>query len=143
MSAWSYYSPFWLGTLIAALVMALGWNSLWELPGWQVTLILGGVSLAFGVLCQIEMFAVQGAFGQVLPVPGGRTIRGRAAVFAGVFLFCAVKGALICAFFVSEGVRGQAMLAGVTAGGLLLAFLGLYAWSLPAAVRDFADDRGV
>lgn len=141
MNAWSYYAPLWLGTLIAALVMSLGWNTLWDRPGWQVALLLLSIAPAVGLICQVQMIGAQGAFAQVLPVPGGRSVRGPGAVLAGVLLLAAVNGGLIGGLFVAEGAATQATWMGIFSGAALVASFVGYAWSLPAAMRDFAEDR--
>ena len=86
MSAWTYYSPLWLGMIVAGVV---GYGNLEQLssmePGlrWTV-LVLGCVGV--GVQCQLAMIGCQGVFAQVLPIPRGRSIRGRGAVLGGAFL---------------------------------------------------------
>jgi hypothetical protein len=141
VSGWTYYAPLWLGTLITAAVMALGWNGLWERPGWQSALWLLGVAPAVGLICQIEMLGAQGAFAQVLPVPGGRSVRGSGAVLSGALVLAAVNAGIVCAMFVFEGARTQATWTAIFSGAALLAAFAAYAWSLPAAARDFADDQ--
>jgi hypothetical protein len=156
MSRFTYYSPLWAGALLAALAVA----ALVDSPpgplrspfsGWPRIMDLAARCLAFGLLCQLVMLGCQGAFAQVLPVPGGRSIRGRGAVTAGGLLLAAIVSA-VAAYQIATTeladlgpvLTGNAarsgpmawVAAGIGAASLLGAAIS-YVWCLPAAIRDF------
>jgi len=137
----AYYSPMVLGVLLV-----LGLNRavledprvapLSEGARWAM---LGVVCVLAGLLCQLLMIGAQGLFAQVLPVPGGRSVRGRPAKAAGSLIIVAASCAFAGAVFESEGwgpmawgAWGLCLLSGV--GALLI-----YIWSWPMAERDFCD----
>lgn len=141
MNRWTYYSPLVFGALV---VLALNEPLRAGMEGWQSGLqwaLITIVAVVFGVQCQVLMVGAQGAFAQVLPVTGGRSIRGGGAVVAGWLLIAWFWLALVAALLLAERVN----LAGVVVGGSALAALGgaliVYAWNLPAAVQDFYADR--
>ncbi|MFO0838018.1 MAG: hypothetical protein U1D55_05780 [Phycisphaerae bacterium] len=139
MGPWTYYSPLWIGTFVAALIAANSWPALTPLAAWlRWTLVLIGCPAA-GALCQFGLIGVQGAFAQVMPVPSGRTIRGRGAVVAGVGILGAIAFGSIAVFLAAQLVVMAAWILGSIAAAFLLLALCAYAWGLPAAARDFAD----
>ncbi len=139
MNRFSYYSPIWIGALIG-VVLARSWLQQQSgLPPWQVNLIYFVGCPLFGVLCQLFFVGTQGAFAQVLPVPGGRSIRGRAAVVAGALLMSGMAlGGLAMLSMNEEGV-GQVVMRAflMAAGAALLAAIVAYLWALPLAAKDF------
>jgi hypothetical protein len=137
MSAWTYYSPLWLGTILAGIV---GYSSLDQLPPmatgllWTV-FVLG--CLVVGVHCQLVMIGAQGVFAQVLPAPGGRSIRGRAAVVGGSFLFGWVLFAVVAALLRTEGMPRAPIILGAAGLVCLAGAVITYVWCWPTALRDF------
>lgn len=139
MGRFTYYSPFGLG--FALILILHGWvreSCPPVLVAWP-WLYVGLVALGIGLLCQLVMIGVQGAFAQVLPAPGGRSIRGGAARLAGGLLIGCGVTALIGALLRSEGLAAAPWvllgLSPIQAAGAIL----VYIWSWPAALRDFAD----
>lgn len=142
MSRWAYYSPLWLGAL---LVLALneplrGAMNFSDAVEW---LIVVGAALTFGIACQVLLTGVQGAFAQVLPVPGGRSLRGGPAMAAGWLLIAwFVLGAATTLFAFEPEVPRWVVVAGlVLTAACLLAALLIYAWNLPAADADFRGEE--
>lgn len=141
MSRWTYYAPLWLGTLLAAGLYAALRDQLPAWPLWmQYAAPLVGCPLV-GLYAQLVLMGVQGAFAQVLPVPGGRSLRGSYAVMSGGFLLAALALAPVGALLLNERVRVAGMAVTAAAGVCLAAALAAYAWGLPAAVRDFSPRR--
>lgn len=137
MNAWTYYSPLWGGTIAAGIVY---YNILDAVPiAWRNIGWAGCVVVA--LICQLLMIGAQGAFAQVLPVVGGRSIRGSGAIFAGTLILVGTALATIGALLTYETVTfgGRAVLAVSVAA--LLAALGAYFWNVPAAARDFAEEK--
>lgn len=135
MSAFSYYSPFLLGVAFCALVIASGFE---ELVGTQRIVAYAVACPLVGLLFQFKMVGVQGLMAQVLPVPVGKSIRGRGAVVTGVLLLAAVlcvDGAILLGV---EGMTRVVTVLAMAGGAFAVAAFGAYAWSLPAAVRDFS-----
>jgi len=141
MGPWTYYAPFWLGSI---LVGVAGYSHLDQYPQFEPwlrwTLFVVGCLLA-GVQFQLVMIGTQGIFAQVLPAPGGRSIRGRGA---------AIGGALLILWFVAGAVGGvlkskdletaPLILGGIALAGLIGALM-TYIWCWPIAARDFDKQR--
>lgn len=141
MGRWTYYSPSLLGAALAALLLVTYDEYLPVAGGWRYWLIIVGGCVGGGLVCQLAMVAAQGAFAQVLPAPGGRSIRGGGAVLAGWLLLLALLLILAGGLLALEEVTPAALVVG-GAGVLALIAAGLtYAWCWPTAVRDFVDDR--
>lgn len=141
MGPWTYYAPFLIGLLLPfglqqavfahPTVAAMSSGAQWA--------ALVGLALLLAVQFQLLMIGAQGAFAQVLPVPGGRSIRGRAAVVAGSMIIASQiptwiiqllwSGSLSAPVFV---VGSIGLIAGATA-------VLIYLWSWPLAARDFAS----
>jgi hypothetical protein len=139
MSRWTYYSPVLLGVL---LVVALNDALRDRLAGYGAGLAWGVVvlvAIGVGLGCQVLTVGAQGAFAQVLPVPGGRSIRGRAAVTGGWLLILWVVLGAIAGLLGYEAVTVAALVLGGLSGLALVAALVVYIWSLPAAVADFGE----
>ncbi len=140
MGRFTYYSPFGLG--FALILILHGWvreSSPAVLAAWP-WLFVGLVAIGVGLLCQLVMIGVQGAFAQVLPAPGGRSIRGGAARLAGGLLIGCGAAALIGALLRSEGLGVASwVLLGLSAAQAAGAIL-IYIWSWPTALRDFAEE---
>ena len=141
MGRWTYYSPLLLGTLLAALMCATYSELLPPMStGLLVTVLIGGCVLA-GVLCQFLMVAAQGMLAQVLPVPGGRSIRGRGAVAGGGLLLLWVATGAVAALLRAEGLGTAAVVLAIVSLASLIGAVLIYLWCWPTAVRDFADKR--
>lgn len=141
MTRVTYYSPVVLGTVVTLTLhqtIAEMGPLLREELYWP---FVGLVSLAVGILCQFLMFGAQGAFAQVLPVPGGRSIRGRGAVVSGGLLIAGIALAVAAGLLASEEVAAAGWVLGTLALAALGGSAGVYAWCWPAAVRDFAEER--
>jgi len=89
------------------------------------------------------MVGAQGAFAQVLPVPGGKSIRGGTAALGGWMLigwFALSNVTVVLAF---GGMTAAAYVVGAIALGVLGVVLGTYIWGLPAAVADFGEEQRI
>jgi hypothetical protein len=140
MGRWTYYSPLGFGTLLAAILVATYREHLPAWPAWTLWAAAIGGCVASGVFCQFLMFGAQGLFAQVLPVPGGRSIRGRGAVVGGAFVFLCAGAGLVAALLKSEGLYvAWFALAAISLAGLIGVVV-TYGWCWPTAVRDFADE---
>jgi len=139
MGRLAYYSPLVIGALLAlSMYDVLLRGAAWLPPGLE-WLYVALWCVAAGLGAQLLLIGAQGVFAQVLPVPGGRSIRGRGAATAG-FLMLFALGCGVGAWLVSsEEFRTPArVLAGLgmaAAAGAILT----YVWCWPTAVRDFAD----
>lgn len=140
MGFWGYVSPFFagLGFTLIQYPAVLSWlDALTPLPEALRWLALIGLALLAGVAAQLLMIGAQGAFAQVLPVPFGRSLRGRAAVISGTALLigvsCAAGAVLLHSreFPMLFNILGIAGLAGLTVA------LVAYFWGMPSVVRDF------
>ena len=134
MGPWTYYSPLWLGTIIAGVV---GYNRLDQLT---VLLVVGCVLV--GVQCQLVMIGAQGIFAQVLPVPRGRSIRGRSAVVGGTCLLGGVAFGIVAVLLHLEEVRVAPLVLATLSLGCLAGVVITYAWYWPFAARDFDNRAG-
>lgn len=140
MGRFTYYCPAALGaglTLTLAKTIAEAAPAMLRDSPW---VWVGLSALAAGVICQVLMVSAQGVLAQVLPVPGGRSIRGRAAVGGGFLLGSGVLCAPVAALLYSEGFGGAAWIVAGVGLAALLTFTALYIWNLPVARRDFSDD---
>jgi hypothetical protein len=141
VTRWTYYSPIPLGAA-AALVLhgPLREACPSALAAWPWVFVVI-VACATGVAAQLVLIGLQGTAAQVLPVPGGRSIRGRGAVWSGGLLLAAVLSPMAAVFLRTEGM--EHLLWVVLGAGLLCAITSLlvYVWHWPAAVRDFAPQR--
>lgn len=134
MSRWSYYSPLLIGCLLSALLLSEMYKH-GELPQRIRVTVLGAA--AAGLALQLLFIGAQGATARVLPVPGGRSIRGGAAVLSGSMIILSLA-LLLAALLVQIGeLATPAKLIVVASAACALVALGTYLWSLPAAARDF------
>ncbi len=140
MGRWTYYSPFFIGGVAAALVYAtyrpVAGGATWQHWAWLVL-----VGIQAGIACQIVMLGAQGAFAQVLPAPGGRSIRGSGAMLAGWLILIGVVLAAAAGLLAVEGVSVAAAVVGCVALLVLLGAVATYLWLWPTAIRDFAEER--
>lgn len=141
MSRWGYYSPLWIGFVVGLILLksmiAQGPEEE-SLVYWSK--LLGGAVIA-AFVTQLGMLGAQGAFAQVMPATGGRSIRGRVAVVSGVCILAAIVSAAVSGFLFADSTTEGTNLAGVVvaclAGALLVAAGVSYFWGMPAAVDDF------
>ena len=141
MGRWTYYSPLFFGAGLAAIMFATYAKFMPVMPTWRYWLVIVGGCLGVALGCQLLMVATQGAFAQVLPVPGGRSVRGRGAVLAGWTLLLGVVLGFAAVLLGIEQVKSAALLvAGVSLASTLVALI-TYIWCWPTALRDFADER--
>lgn len=137
MNAWTYYSPLWGGAIAAGVVY---YNILetvpptWRYAGWAGCIVAA-------LICQLLMIGAQGAFGQVVPVIGGRSIRGSGALLCGSLILAGTGLLLIGGLLTYETVTLGGRFVMVAGGAGLVTALGTYFWNIPAAVRDFADEK--
>ena len=108
---------------------------------WVQWAAVGLAAVFFGLQCQVLMIGAQGAIAQVMPVPGGRSIRGRPAVAAGWLLVAWFGFAKVTLLLGFEGIRVAAIVLGVLAIAALVGAILVYVWNLPAAVADFGSER--
>lgn len=141
MNRWTYYSPIFLGAAFAVLAKDLYDDQLPLAGDWRYWTALSAVAVAFGLIGQAAMIGIQGAFAQVLPVPGGRSIRGRGAVVAGGLLLLSVGGSVVTGLLSWEALVLPVWVAGIVSTAALVAALITYAWCWPAAQHDFAGGR--
>lgn len=141
MGRWTYYSPLLLG---AFLVLAM-YDALRDLmPAWSPQLqwaTIIGIAIVAGLHTQVLMVGAQGAFAQVLPVPGGRSIRGGAAVAAGWLLIAWCGLSAVTVLLGYEAISRAAQILGALSLATLVGALGVYFWSLPTADDEFREQR--
>ena len=82
------------------------------------------------------------AFAQVLPVPVGRSIRGRAAKIGGCLIMGCVALAVVAVLLRLDELSSAALVVGLLSGVSGVAAVITYIWCWPTAVRDF-DERSV
>lgn len=140
MSVWTYYSPIGVGFLLVLILHeTVGGYAPVEWPLWTRWPFVIVIGILSGLLCELLLIGVQGAFAQVLPVPVGRSIRGRGAVLGGALIIAAVALAAIAGLLKIQDMLAPA---GVTTVLCALAAVGAvitYFWSWPVAVRDFHE----
>ncbi len=139
---WTYYSPALLGTAVAALLCASYNEYLPALVDWQYGMLIVGICLATGLGCQLLMVAAQGAFAQVLPVPGGRSIRGGGAMLSGWLLLIGTALGFAAILLALEEFERAAWIAGGIGLAALAAAIVGYVWNWPTAQVDFAGKDG-
>ncbi len=142
MSRWTYYSPLIIGLLLPLTLydQILQADAVLKLPEAARWVVLAAVCLVCGLHAQLAMLACQGIFARTLPVPFGRSIRGREAILCGWFLLGYLGFAFAAFLLYSDefATVSWSLLGGALA--CLLAAGIAYVWGWPAAVRDF-DDR--
>jgi hypothetical protein len=140
MSRFVYYSPLGVGPLLAVL---LNEPLREQCPLWladQAWLFVGLVGVGAGAAFQVVLVALQGALAHVLPVPGGRSIRGPGAAVGGWLLLLAVVSAVTAGMLRGEELVLPLWAFAGLAGASLLAAGFAYAWCWPTAVADFTAD---
>lgn len=141
MGPFAYYSPLIVGIVF---ILSMGGSIRESFPtysdgAWYVVLSL--IALTTAVLFQFIMIGLQGVYAQVLPVPVGKSIRGGAAVAGGGLILAATLATMSMALLASESMSTGATVAGLIAAAAALGAAVTYIWNIPAAVRDFADER--
>ncbi len=137
MNRFVYYSWFWLGALACAGFVGAGSYETLPNPRW---LILAAISVPAGVVCQLLFIGTQGTFAQVLPVPIGRSIRGRGAVVTGALIILTIVAAAIAWLSAVDEITGVTIAAIIISAACGLCAAGGYIWCLPTSVRDFAGE---
>jgi hypothetical protein len=112
MGRWTYYSPLFIGAVVAALLLTTYRQFLPALSGWQYWTLLIAVACGAGLACQLLMLGAQGAFAQVLPATRGRSVRGSGAMLAGWLLMVGELLAIVTLLLAVEGVRLAAIILG-------------------------------
>lgn len=141
MSFWAYYLPLGIGLVVTLVLHETVWAHASGLPEWAEWPLVMGVGLVVGLLCQLMLVGVQGAFAQVLPVPRGRSIRGRGAVTGGLLIVGCVALGAVAGLLQSEELARAAQVVGALSLAAGIGAVIAYLWCWPMAVRDF-DRRG-
>jgi hypothetical protein len=137
MSFWAYYSPLGVGVLLTLMLHESVWGHAPLLPMWAHWPFVLSVGLGVGILCQLMLIGVQGAFAQVLPVPVGRSIRGQAAVVGGCLIIGCVVLAAVAGLLQSEGLATAALAVAALSLASVAGAVITYVWCWPTAARDF------
>ncbi len=142
MGFWTYYLPFGIGLLITLVLHETVWGHAPVMPEWAEWPFVAGVGVGVGLICQLMMIGVQGAFAQVLPVPRGRSIRGSGAVVVGVCLIGGVAFAVVAVLLRSDEMPVAPLVLAIISLLCLAGAIVTYLWCWPVAPRDF-DNRAV
>jgi hypothetical protein len=141
MGSFAYYSPIGLGLLLTLIANAVIRERLPDdmSPGvaWVIIVLIG---LLVGLACQLLLIGAQGVVAQVLPVPVGRSIRGRPAVIAG-FLILGTVVLLMAGLISSSESAAAGTIFFILAAIAAVTAIVIYAWCWPMAQRDFAEPR--
>ena len=140
MGPLTYYLPFIFGLLLpfGCHQTYMDQPRVMQMDPWQQWMVIAGFGLAYAIIFQALMIGSQGAFAQVLPVPFGKSVRGRGAVVCGATLIGAVICASAGAFLYYEDATTPALVTLAIAAGFGVVSLVAYVWAWPMAVRDFA-----
>ena len=140
MGYWTYYSPLGIGFALTLVLHESVWANTTNLPEGAHWPLVAGVGIVVGLLCQLLLIGIQGAFAQVLPVPVGRSIRGRGAVIGGLLIIATLALGAVAGLLRSEELSRTAMIIGGLSLAAAVGALIAYIWCWPMAIRDF--DRG-
>jgi hypothetical protein len=77
----------------------------------------------------------------VLPVPFGKSVRGRKCAAIGVLIVIAMASSLVTYLLGRVAVGAPALVCGGVSLACWLGAVGIYLWSLPTAVADFVEPR--
>lgn len=142
MSVWTYYSPIGVGfLLVLVLHETVGGYAPVEWPLWTRWPFVIVIGILSGLLCQLLLIGVQGAFAQVLPVPVGRSIRGRGAVLGGALIIAAVALATIAGLLKIQDMPAPAVVTTVLCSMAAIGAVITYFWCWPVAIRDFHEGK--
>ena len=136
----TYYSPLGIGFVLTLVLQESVWANATNLPEGAHWPFVVGVGIVVGLLCQLLLVGAQGAFAQVLPVPIGRSIRGRGAVVGGVLIIATIVLGAIAGLLHSEELGRPVMVISGLGLAAAVGALVTYLWCWPTAIRDF--DRG-
>lgn len=139
MGAVTYYSPFFIGIIFTFLRREVVLDSWTTAGGSAETAWIWFTTIACrnAVFAQFLLIGAQGVLAQVLPVPIGRSIRGRTAAWIGAQIIITIACAIAAGLFHSEE-RLWLYWTFLGIGGVTLAIAALlYIWNLPTAIRDF------
>lgn len=134
MNVWTYYSPLLLG-LAFGVMIAIN-NAPDPVHSGYVAVAAGWV-LVLGLACQAAFTGMQGVSAQVLPVPIGRSIRGRGASVTGALLLLTVALAAAGAVLHFQKYHFGATVVFIAGAAAGLATGISYFWCLATAVADF------
>lgn len=147
MSKLAYYSPFLIGMVLGPPLTYFQTAELWAtmsdarrllmVPGYLIAGVLLAISL------QLLMIGLQGVTGGVVPVYGGRSIRGTRAVVIGLLILVwngVGATALLSLRTIRELPTSWFWFLSVVSVVSLVGFIGTYLWCIPNAVRDFVDE---
>ena len=138
MSPRTYYSPLWLDTLLSAVVNVTAFRSRREGSILMFMLIILLSSVGIGLGGQLVMIGSQGLFARALPVPMGRSTRGRVAqVIGGLVLGFDVIGLVAVVLYFLSDSHKPAFLLFAFSGVCLVIALFIYLMNCPGAVHDF------
>ena len=137
MGRLAYYSPFFVGTLLAAVVFTTQTESLSGIPVLlQILLVL--ICAPFtGIKFQIIMMGFQGVMAKVIPVPWGRSLRGPTAVLIGSLILLSTFGIIVCILLYHASATLAYQISCLCSSLCYIAALVVYLRSIPRAVRDF------
>lgn len=141
MGPWVYYSPLLVGILLVVALsgsLRTAWPTLSTV---SFAAVLSILALAGGIVAQLLMVGLQGVRAQVLPVPFGRSIRGRPAVATGYLVLLTKILLLVALLLASESLTIAAWTLVILGCGSAIGAILIYIWSLPAALPDFAETR--
>jgi hypothetical protein len=141
--SWStYYSPLGIGFVLGFVAVVAQPSSLGVFGPSLALVLLAAllVGVTWGVSFQLVMTGIQGVSAQVVPVPGGRSIRNRHATAIGLLLLAGSACGTITSVWRAVSYESFAKLAWIIASLGLASFLAalvLYIWCIPNAERDF------
>lgn len=138
MNALSYYSPILLGAVLVLILHDTLGGMVPAEPAGLHWAAYGGLALGGGLVAQLLMIGLQGTFARALPVPVGRTMRGRSALLVGLGILVSFVAVLLYGLFRAQGYDTAATGALWVALGMVAVVMVMYAWSWPTAQRDFA-----
>jgi hypothetical protein len=141
MGPWVYYSPLMVGMLFV-LALSGSLRAAWPtLSTGAFSTFLIALAIAGGIVAQLLMVGLQGVRAQVLPVPFGRSIRGRSAVSAGYLILLTKILLIVALLLASESLTTAAWILLILGCGSGIGAILIYIWSLPVATPDFRDER--
>ncbi|MBI5863139.1 MAG: hypothetical protein HZB38_01235 [Planctomycetes bacterium] len=140
MGPWTYYSPFAVGVLLVLALSGTLRASVPHLSDAAAYSYIAAIALGGGIVAQLLMLGIQGARAQVLPVPVGRSIRGRPAVTAGYLILNSALLSIVAFLLGNESLTTASWVLAILAAGSALGAVLIYIWSWPVAAPDFRDE---
>lgn len=140
MGRMTYYSPILLGFVVVLMLNPTIRENAPHMSSSLIWPFVIAIGLLAGLACQLVMVGAQGIFAQVLPVPGGRSIRGGGAYWGG---WCIIKAIIHGCIALLLGFDELKVAASVFLGLAIASAataIAIYGWSWPTAIRDFADE---